>query len=92
LDRSVVSVRRIVPSASGLFFGLVTESGTAGRADGATDDRARRASDGHPNARAGQATGHAIGTCAGFVVAFSRLTGDAAEGANRATDQHRAAV
>ena len=72
-----------------LFLGLVAGTGTAGRADRATDDRTGRSGDRAADDRAGGAATERTGARAGLVVAFGSLTGDrAADGADRATD-HR---
>ncbi len=71
----------------GLFLGLVAGTGTAGRTNGATDDRAGRSGDGATDERAGRCTAEGARARTGLVVALRRLTGDrATDGADRATD------
>ncbi len=71
-----------------LLFGLVADTGTTGSADGATDDRARRATDGTADHGTGRGTTKRTRAGPGLVIgSLSSLTGDrTADGADRATD------
>ena len=70
-----------------LFLGLVADTGAAGRADGATDDRAGRPGDRATERRTGGAAAQRAGAGAGLVVALGRLAGHrAADRTDAATD------
>ena len=85
VSRGVRPARRI--GLLDFFLGLVTGTGTAGRADRTTDDRAGRSGDRATDEGTGSSATKGARARTGLVVAFGRLTGDrTTDGADRATD------